>query len=65
MAVLGVEGSSGELSSESEPYGRKEIVWPEMIRSAGEDFANLAPEFCDLLYNTFGKEKSNWSQEST
>jgi len=45
---------AGTYKKVYQPTGRKELVWPEQVRSPGESFLELVPEWTRCLHNAFG-----------
>jgi len=39
------------------PYGKEEIVWPDIIKLPGENFSVIGNEWFERMYNAFGRAK--------
>lgn len=57
-AYLNAEGTcvwtDSRYSKFSEPYKKKEILWPEHLRAAGSDPLVIAERLCVEMFNAFG-----------
>lgn len=57
-AYLNAEGTcvltDSRRSKFSEPYKKKEILWPQHLRAAGADPQIIAEQLCVEMFNAFG-----------